>query len=97
MYPGPGTKETTWSYSGSTVTVKENGVSTAKTYDTQGYLTKVSDPSGTLVYELDAVGNPRSITAPGNVRTSFTYDGLRRRKTMTDPSQGTVAWTYDNA
>jgi len=94
---GPGTKETTWSYSGSTVTVKGNGVSTAKTYDTQGYLTKVSDPSGTLVYELDAVGNPRSITAPGNVRTSFTYDGLRRRKTMTDPSQGTVAWTYDNA
>ena len=93
----PGDRETTWSYSGATVTVKERGISTAKTYDSQKNLTKLTDPSGSLTYDLDAVGNPRTITAPGNVKTSFTYDSFRRRKTMTDPSQGTTSWSYDDA
>ncbi|MDE6533752.1 MAG: FG-GAP-like repeat-containing protein [Muribaculaceae bacterium] len=94
---GPGAMETTWSYSGATVTVKERGISTVKTYDSQKHLIKQSDPSGSLTYDLDATGNPRTITAPGNVRTTFTYDGFRRRKSMADPSQGSRSWSYDVA
>lgn len=94
---GPGVKETTWSYSGATVSVKERGISSAKTYDSQKNLIKQTDPSGSLTYDLDAVGNPRTITAPGNVKTSFTYDSFRRQKTMTDPSRGTTSWSYDDA
>lgn len=94
---GPGSMETTWSYSGNTVTVKENGIATTKSHDSQGDLIRLTDPSGSLEYDLDAAGNPLSVTAPGNVKTTFTYDSFRRRKTMTDPSQGSLSWAYDNA
>ena len=59
-------------------------------------MTSVTDPAGTITYELAADGQPVSITAPGNAVTTFAYDQTRRRTSLTDPSFGTTTYTYDS-
>lgn len=87
--------QTTYSYSGNTVTVTNDSRSVSKTYNSQGEVTSVTDPAGTITYELAADGQPISITAPGNAVTTFAYDQTRRRTSLTDPSFGTTTYTYD--
>lgn len=72
-------------------------VSTTKSYDAQGNLLSVTDPAGTIVYNLAADGQPSSVTAPGNIVTSFGYDKYRRQTSLIDPSQGTTTYEYDAA
>lgn len=92
----PGGSQTTYSYSGNTVTTTTDSRSVTKTYNSQGEVTSVTDPAGTITYTLAADGQPVSITAPGNAVTSFCYDQTRRRTSLTDPSFGTTTYTYDS-
>ena len=93
---GPGTKEISFSYSGNTTTVDEDGTVITHTYNPRGELIKVKDLGGEVTYNLAPDGNPISIDNEG-VATKFVYDGFRRRLSLTDPSLGTSTWTYDDA
>ena len=88
-------RTTSYLYNGMSTTTIENGISTTRTYDSLGGLVSVTDPAGTITYNLASDGQPVSITAPGDVTTTFTYDTYRRRKTMTDPSAGKIIYEYD--
>lgn len=90
-------RETTYSYDKNNITIETANVSTTKTYDAQGNLISVTDPAGTILYNLDADGQPSSIVAPGDIVTSFGYDEYRRQTSMTDPSHGTITYEYDAA
>ncbi|MDR1601595.1 MAG: FG-GAP-like repeat-containing protein, partial [Tannerella sp.] len=86
-----------YAYSGKNVTVTENGIASTRYHDAQGNLISVSDPAGTIVYNLRADGQPSSIVAPGNVTTSFGYDGYGRQTSISDPSAGNRSFGYDAA
>lgn len=90
-------KTTSYSYSGRNRTVTEDGIATTRYYDVQGNLTSVSDPAGTITYNLRPDGQPSSIIAPGSVTTSFHYDMYGRRETIVDPSAGNRSFGYDAA
>ena len=81
-------KTTTWSYAGLSVTETKEGIASTKTTDAIGELIKVEDPGGTITYTLRPDGQPSAITAPGNVTTTFEYDGFGRRTAFVDPSAG---------
>lgn len=93
----PSGRLTTTTYSGTSVTTTADGISTTKTYDVLGNLISVTDPTGTITYNLAADGQPTSIVAPGNITTTFGYDLLRRRTSITDPSAGTTSYQYDSS
>ena len=81
-------KTATWSYAGLSVTETKEGIASTKTTDAIGELIKVEDPGGTITYTLRPDGQPSAITAPGNVITTFEYDGFGRRTAIVDPSAG---------
>lgn len=88
-------RETTYSYNGKSVTKTENGVSVTLEYDNDGSLIKVTDNAGSVNYNLNAKGDPITITAPGNVKTTYAYDTYGRCISRTDPSFGTTTYAYD--
>ena len=92
-------KTATWSYAGLSVTETKEGIASTKTTDAIGELIKVEDPGGTITYTLRPDGQPSAITAPGNVVTTFEYDGFGRRTAIVDPSAGKQTFTekYDNS
>ena len=92
-------KTTTWSYAGQSVTETKEGIASTKTTDAIGELIKVEDPGGTITYTLRPDGQPSAITVPGNVVTTFEYDGFGRRTAIADPSAGKQTFTekYDNS
>lgn len=90
-------RKTTYSYNKNNITMVSDKVSTTKAYDAQGNLLSVTDPAGTIVYNLAADGQPSSVVAPGNIVTSFSYDKYRRQTSLIDPSQGTTTYEYDAA
>ena len=90
----PSGKETTWSYSGSSVTTVKDGIISVSTKDASGNVVSVQDAGGTITYTLRDDGQPSKITAPGNVETSFTYDSYGRRTSIIDPSAGTRTEAY---
>lgn len=91
----PSGRETTYSYSGNSVTTTEDNVPTTRTYDTRGNLISVTDPGGTIVYNLAADGKPSSVEIHGDITTTFTYDDYRRCVAMDDPSLGMITYEYD--
>lgn len=88
---------TTYNYDGLSTTTIEDNISTTRTYDVLGNLEEVTDPAGTITYDIAPDGQPVSITAPGDISTTFTYDQYRRRTAISDPSAGTTSYTYDAA
>lgn len=90
-------KRTTYSYSGKEVVTVDNGISSTYKYDAQGNLIAVTDPAGTITYNLRPDGQPSSIVAPGNITTSFGYDGYGRQTSISDPSAGNRTFKYDVA
>lgn len=90
----PSGKETTWSYSGTSVTTVKDGITSVSTKDPSGNVVSVQDAGGTITYILRDDGQPFKVTAPGNVETTFTYDGYGRRTGITDPSAGTRTEAY---
>ena len=87
-------KETTWSYSGTSVTTVKDGITSVSTKDASGHVVSVQDAGGTITYTLRDDGQPSKITAPGNVETTFVYDSYGRRTGITDPSAGTRTEAY---
>jgi len=88
-------KTDSYSYSNLSVSATVDGITKTTTKDATGKVVSVSDPAGTITYNLRADGQPSSIVAPGNVTTSFTYDVFGRQLTLVDPSAGTHTYTYD--
>ena len=82
-------KLSTWTYSGTSVTSCQNGIESTRTYDANGNLTSVTDAGGTITYTLRDDGQSSEVIAPGNVKTTFSYDEYGRRKQIVDPSAGT--------
>lgn len=87
-------KETTWSYSGTSVTTVKDGITSVSTKDASGHVVSVQDAGGTITYTLRDDGQPSKITAPGNVETIFAYDNYGRRTSINDPSAGTRTEAY---
>ena len=92
----PSGKSNTYSYGKLQSTETVNGIETVRTFDCRGNLIKVSDPSGTVTYELALDGQPKKIVAPGGAVTTFVYDNYRRLTSRNDPSNGTETFTYDS-
>ena len=86
---------TRYSYSGNTTSVTTDNVTTTKTNNVFGQLVSVTDPAGTIEYNLGADGQPKSVVAPGGVTTSFEYDVYGRRTALVDPSAGRTTYEYD--
>lgn len=87
-------KEITWEYKGTSVTTVRDGIWSTSTTDASGNVVSVTDAGGSIVYKLQDDGQPISITAPGNVRTLFSYDNYGRRTKIVDPSAGTQTESY---
>lgn len=85
---------TQWSYSGVSVTETKDGITVTRTTNAVGDLVSVTDAAGTITYTLRDDGQPSSVTAPGNVTTSFIYDNHGRRTSIIDPSAGTRSTSY---
>ena len=90
-------KKTLYSYENNTITTTESGIATTKRYDSLGNITSITDPGGTVNYDLDADGQVLRIVAPGGITTHLSYDGARRRITLDDPSLGKISTEYDAA
>ena len=86
---------TSYSYSGSSVTESDAGISITRTYNALGDLVSASDAAGTTTYTLRDDGQPSSITAPGGITTAFQYDDYGRRTAITDPSAGIRITSYE--
>lgn len=93
----PSGSQTSYSYSGTSVTQTTNGAAETKNFDASGALLSVTSNAGTISYSLRPDGQPSSISAPGGASTTFSYDGYGRRTAISDPSAGTVSYTYDAA
>lgn len=87
-------RTTTWSYSGTSTTTVKDGISSTSTTDAAGNVVSVTDAGGTITYTLRDDGQPSSVTAPGNVITTFSYDGYGRKIGMDDPSVGVRSYFY---
>ena len=87
-------RRTRWSYNGTSVTTEKDSIAITKTTDAMGRVVSVSDLGGTTTYALRDDGQPSSITAPGSVVTTFTYDDYGRQTQMVDPSLGTETDSY---
>ena len=94
-------KNSAWAYDGVSVTTVKDGITSTRTTDASGNVISVSDAGGTITYTLRNDGQPSSVTAPGNVVTSFSYDGYGRRTKIEDPSAGiqidSCVWNSDGS
>jgi len=88
---------TVYSYNGLVTKKLEDNVPTTKTYDVLGNLISVTDPGGTVTYNLNPDNQLSSMIAPGNIKTAIRYDSYGRRTSINDPSHGTTTWEYDNS
>jgi RHS repeat-associated protein len=84
-------------YSGTSVTETADSITITRKYDNSGHLTEVTDPGGTIRYNLRPDGKPSSVIAPGNTLTSFEYDRYGRKWKIHDPSTGTQTFEYDSS
>lgn len=84
-----------------TTSTDENGNTSSRYYDQLGRLVQVTEPnSAVTVYSYDALNNLRSVTQSGLLDSiarsrSYTYDGLSRLHSASNPEAGTVGYTYD--
>ena len=90
----PSGRTSTWSYNGRTTSSTIDGVWSTKVIGADGNIESATDAGGTIAYAYNANGTLSSVTAPGNVVTTFSYDPYGRRASMNDPSAGTRSDTY---
>jgi len=107
----PDTSVQTWTYSGNSLTFQDaNGNQRSMGYDSAGRLLQVKEPSGTTstpyletdYSNYDALDNPWTITqcggsCPGSSSRirSFTFDGMARLTSATNPESGASTYSYD--
>lgn len=94
-------KVSSWSYDGTSVTSVKDGITSTSTTDANGNVISVTDAGGTITYAFRNDGQPSVVTAPGNVKTTFTYDDYGRRVKIEDPSAGiqidSCVWNSDGS
>lgn len=94
-------ENSSWAYNGVSVTTVKDGITSTRTTDASGNVISISDAGGIITYTLRNDGQPSSVTAPGNVVTSFSYDGYGRRTKIEDPSAGiqidSCVWNSDGS
>ena len=73
------------------------------TYNAQGFVSQVADGTGDVyTYSYDSAGHLLSVTAPGNLTTSYTYDTGSKPETtnallsIIDPDGSQQNFTYDS-
>lgn len=86
---------TTYTYSGLSTTTNDGTKQITTTRDALGAVVSVTDPAGTVSYTLNGAGKPLSITAPGDVTTTFYYNMFGQLAVVNDPTQGTKQYTHD--
>jgi RHS repeat-associated protein len=91
----PSGRNTTWVYSGSTITETTAGKSFAKTYSSDGTISTATDAGGAINYTYYNDGKVKTITAPGGIVTSIHYDIAGNQDQLVDPSAGTISYTYN--
>ena len=79
--------------------VGANGATATYAYNTAGQPTSFTDQLGNLsTYTYNSGGYLTTVTGPiAGSQYSFTYDGVGRIASATDPAGSTVTYTYDNA
>lgn len=91
-----GGMNTVYSYSGATITETTAGEVYSKTYNPDGTMAAAEDDGGSLAYTYYPDGKVKNITAPGAAVTSMQYsDAARNQTQLTDPSAGTITYTYN--
>lgn len=90
-------KKATYTYNKNEVTSVEYGISTTRTYDSQGNMTSVTDSTGTTTYVHRPDGQLLSATLPTGRKVTIEYDNYGRQTKLSDPCAGTTTFTYDEA
>ncbi|GIF75450.1 RHS repeat-associated core domain-containing protein [Asanoa siamensis] len=72
----------------------QGGVVVDYTYDKDGNLTRLSDPTGVTVFSYDRFGRPTGKQAPGAVAVTYDYDRNGNVTTYTDAG-GAVTYGYN--
>ncbi len=91
-----GGRNTVYSYSGATITETTAGKVYSKTYNPDGTMAAAEDDGGSLAYTYYPDGKVKNITAPGAIVTLMQYsDAARNQTQLTDPSAGTITYTYN--
>lgn len=90
----PTNKIQTFSYSGLTSTVNDDGKTSAATVDALGNKTQTTDPGGTISFVYYATGQLKESDYQGN-KIAITIDGWGNKTAMTDPNAGTYTYSYD--
>lgn len=91
----PSGRNSTWGYSGSTITETTGGKSFSKTYASDGTLSSAQDAGGTINYTYYPDGKLKNLNAPGGINTRTYYDGAGNQKKLVDPSAGTIKYSYN--
>ena len=94
---GPNGKITTYAYNRNQVFTVKDSITTVRTYDSQGNVMAVTDPTGTTTYTYRPDGQILSATVPCGLTTTVEYDSYGRRTKLIDPSAGTTTFTYDES
>ncbi|NLI23527.1 MAG: hypothetical protein GX419_02315 [Bacteroidales bacterium] len=89
-------RNTSYAYSGGTVTETTAGKTYSKTYGADGLIVSATDNGGTITYSYYADGKIKAITAPGGIISSMEYDIAGNRTKISDPSAGTITYTYNS-
>ena len=89
-----GGKNTTWKYEGERTTAVKDGISSTAETGLSDLVRSVTDAGGTIYYSYYPDGNIKTVSAPGNVMTSFEYDSYGRRTKIIDPSAGVQATSF---
>ena len=87
-------RKTLWTYNGTSVTERKDGVKTTRTMNPAGALLSVADSLGTITYTYRDDGQPTAITTSTGAVTTFAYDTLGRRTSIVDPSAGARNTSY---
>lgn len=84
-------------YERNSVTTTSLGVTTKRSYDSQGNLISVTDASGSVQYSYNSQCKPIAIKhSSTGTTTSFEYDEYGNNIVITDPNSGETCRTYDN-
>lgn len=100
-YTGASSETIRWEYDGLSTTETKNDWPITKTIDYNGNLTKITEPTGEIVYSLRPDGQPQQISVTGGSNIIFSYDAYGNRYTISDPSAGiqkdTISYYQDGS
>ncbi len=92
----PSGANSTWQYTGNTVTETTAGKTYTKTFAADGTVISATDAGGIISYAYYPDGQLKSVTAPGNIATQMEYDIAGNQKKLIDPSAGVTEYTYNS-